>query len=447
MGRVFEAENLLLGRKVAIKVLRAEFSQDPVFAQHFVVEARAANRVRHPNVVDVHDVDFDGETPYIVQELLVGETLAEKLSQGALSLEQTLEILMPITRALAHAHACGLLHGDIKPENIFLSLQHNKLVPKLMDFGIARSIDSHAQSDEIVGGSPAYLAPELFLDSAGRDPRSDLWALGIVLFECLAGCHPFAGETPSELLSAICTEPPRALPFVGSEPLTAHLQKLISDCLQRNPDARIPDALKFLSRLEEADTAHRLSERDRQRETLRPDPAVRQTNSVRTSLMVTTFADAPADEKTRTTEPIPSLSAASLDTRTQPTKTSRATILAAVGLVVLALMPLAFRTLHNRTAPVVARPSLQPVAAAAPSRSTLPQSPVPASQPAPVAPAVLPVPVPLPAPTEQQAEIAPVVAQPNARAPRRLRRARVGSEVSVSSPEPSSPTITLRSER
>lgn len=249
MGRVYRAFHVLLERDVALKVLRPEFASNDASRARFVAEARAANVVRHPHVVDVLDVGVDRGVPFIVQELLEGETLARRLELShRLSISDAIDLLTPIAAALAHAHGRGIVHRDIKPENIFLADSAGMIVPKIVDFGIAQSLREEADQD-IVAGTPAYMAPELVLDATARDARSDLWSLGVVLYECLSGQLPFRGNSPREVFTAICTEDPAPLSTFRPE-APAALAQLVHRCLSRDLAARFATARELVSALE-----------------------------------------------------------------------------------------------------------------------------------------------------------------------------------------------------
>lgn len=254
MGRVYRAFHVLLEREVALKLLRPEFSLNEDSRERFLAEARAANTVRHPHVVDVLDVGIDAGVPFIVQEFLAGESLARRLELARrLSIIDAVDVLIPIAAALAHAHKQGILHRDIKPENIFLTEANGGVVPKLVDFGIAQSLREDKSDDDIIAGTPAYMAPELVLDSTTRDPRSDVWSMGVVLYECLSGSLPFSAETPSEVFKAICNESPQPLLSLRSDVPPA-LVALVDRCLARQLDARMPDAKTLLKSLEQLRT-------------------------------------------------------------------------------------------------------------------------------------------------------------------------------------------------
>src|ERR1700728_83204 len=184
MGEVYRAENLGIGRSVAIKVLREEHGESAEVVMRFLREARAANIVRHPNVVDVLDVgQAEDGSPFIVQELLEGEDLAHYVHAqgGKLPPETAIRLLIPAIDAVAFAHARGVIHRDLKPENIFLARDHSgAVVPKLLDFGISRVVSVEEQRMTATGmsiGTPAYMSPEQIRADKVVDARTDVWSI------------------------------------------------------------------------------------------------------------------------------------------------------------------------------------------------------------------------------------------------------------------------------
>jgi serine/threonine-protein kinase len=246
MGTVYRAVNQLVGRTVAIKLLKAEHAENPVFVERFMREARAANLVRHRNVVDVIDIDkdLDGH-PFIVQELLSGEDLSRYVARrgGRLPLEEVVDLMCPVIEAVAEAHAKGVVHRDLKPENVFLAKEGKETVPKLLDFGISkvRAPDLRATEVGLTMGTPAYMSPEQVQGARDADPRSDVWALGIMLFELLSGRLPFDADDAPALFVAIATKEPPALLDIDKR-MPPNVSKVVSRCLRRLPQDRYPTA-------------------------------------------------------------------------------------------------------------------------------------------------------------------------------------------------------------
>jgi serine/threonine protein kinase len=256
MGHVYRAVNEHVGRTVAIKVLRQEHAANEQLVERFLREARAANLVRHPNVVDVLDIGKeDNGAPFIVQELLEGEDLAHFAARrgGKLSVEEVVDLLGPVIDAVAEAHLRGVIHRDIKPENVFLAKGPRGPVPKLLDFGISkiRSSDLRATEVGIMMGTPAYMPPEQIQGARDADPRSDVWALGVMLFELLAGRMPFDAEDAPQLFLAIATRDAPTLLDVGAQ-VPPSISLVVARCLRRQPAERYPTAAELARDLRHA---------------------------------------------------------------------------------------------------------------------------------------------------------------------------------------------------
>ncbi len=206
-GVVYEAFDALLSRRVALKV--CAMPDAGALARHheerFLREARAAAHVRHPNVVNVFDFGVEGDLAFLVMELVEGETLAALLRrEGALGIARTLEILLPILSAAAKLHAHGVVHRDIKPANILLGTGDGA-VPKLTDFGLSRFVEeaSNLTDSGVTMGTPEYMAPEVTRGLPEASERSDQYALGVVLYECVTGARPFRGATAYDVMQAV----------------------------------------------------------------------------------------------------------------------------------------------------------------------------------------------------------------------------------------------------
>ncbi|MDF3071008.1 MAG: uncharacterized protein K0R38_6609 [Polyangiaceae bacterium] len=230
MGFVWSAYNRELELPVAIKLLRTGRNRHHL-AERLRLEARAAARLVHPSIVRVFDVAVtEAGDPFIVMELLTGETLADALARGPLSSVRAVQILLPIADALALAHAKGIVHRDLKPDNVFLSTDGEQLQPKLLDFGIAKLGYGGVSypkltEDGVVLGSPHYMSPE---QVAGEevDQRSDTWSLCVVLYRVLTGDAPFTGADKREVMDAILRNPPAPLPSA------AHVDAALADILR-----------------------------------------------------------------------------------------------------------------------------------------------------------------------------------------------------------------------
>lgn len=258
MGDVYRARNTMIERTVAIKLLHAVHAANEDIVGRFLREAKAANLVRHRNVVEVLDIDQDDQgVPFIVQEYLEGEDLGTTLDKidGGLSLRVALGLLVPVVEAVGAAHAKGLVHRDLKPDNVFLTLGQDAgtIVPKVLDFGISKmptnADDVRVTSADMIMGTPAYMSPEQIQSPWLVDARSDIWALGIIVHESLTGQLPFRGESPGALFQEICTTDPIPLTEVLPD-VPAEVVAIVSRCMKRDPAERYASALDLARDLE-----------------------------------------------------------------------------------------------------------------------------------------------------------------------------------------------------
>jgi len=254
MGTVFRVEHVVLGRPYALKVLRARVvEKDATAAQRFLREARAASRVRHPNIVDVFDFGYlaDGR-PYFVMELCEGESLTDRVGRGALDPGEVVSIARQMATALAAVHDRGVIHADVTPSNA-LVVASDPVHVKLVDFGLA-AIAGEGMTDEdsdFVLGTPAYISPEQLRGLPATD-RSDQYGLGCVLFELLSGSPPYMHEDIRQLCMMHVQAP---IPVVESPhgPLPPKLADVITTCLQKSPQARFPGMRAMLAALDEVE--------------------------------------------------------------------------------------------------------------------------------------------------------------------------------------------------
>jgi serine/threonine-protein kinase len=224
MGAVYEAENAWTRRRVAVKLLRPEFVSNAEFVQRFTQEAQSASQIAHANIVDVLDM---GQEPsgamYIVQEYLDGCDLRRLMQDGPMKPSSALAIMVPVIEALGAAHARGIVHRDVKPENIFLAHgRDGEVVPKLIDFGISKVLHEDGESRSrtrtgIAIGTPDYMSPEQARGDTSIDARTDVWAVGAVLYEMLAGRPPFDAPSTNLIITKIITE--RVAPITEFVPL------------------------------------------------------------------------------------------------------------------------------------------------------------------------------------------------------------------------------------
>jgi serine/threonine protein kinase len=254
MGVVYAGEDTRLGRPVALKFVPEELADARAFSR-LRVEARAASALNHPNICTIYDIGEHQGRPYLVMELLKGHTLREVLAAGPLKFSQTVDIGIQVADALDAAHGHGILHRDIKPANLFL-LERGAV--KILDFGLAKHLlEEHVAepsrtvgpmtiaTDPITGegvtvGTVSYMSPEQ-VTGEQLDGRTDLFSLGIVLYECVTGHRPFTGKTSALILSAILNESPPA-PVIFNPHLPLRLQDVINGCLEKDRELRYQDA-------------------------------------------------------------------------------------------------------------------------------------------------------------------------------------------------------------
>jgi len=238
MGVVYRAHHRVLAREAAVKVLSPLVAHDPAFLERFRREAQALARLAHPGIVQVYDVGEDGGCHYIAMELVSGRTLAQDLSRRSLPIASAVSIAAQVADALGAAHSAGLVHRDVKPSNILVDVAERV---KIADFGLVRSLDATraerlTESNAIVG-TPHYASPEQARGRAELTPASDVYSLGVVLFEMLAGAHPFGEVSPSEALLKHLNEglPPirRFRPDIPDV-----LEHILTKCLRRDPEER-----------------------------------------------------------------------------------------------------------------------------------------------------------------------------------------------------------------
>lgn len=259
MGEVYRARDARLARDVAIKVLPSSFSADQDRLNRFAQEARAAAALNHPNILAIFDIGEERGAPYIVSELLEGETLRERLRSGALPTRKAIEYAAQVARGLAAAHDKGIVHRDLKPENIFITEDGRA---KILDFGLAKltrpededGSRSQAPTQQVatetglVMGTVGYMSPEQVRGKAA-DSRSDIFAFGAILYEMISGKRAFHGETPADTMSAILKEEPPEFSETARNVPPA-LERIVRHCLEKNPAQRFQSASDVAFNLE-----------------------------------------------------------------------------------------------------------------------------------------------------------------------------------------------------
>jgi serine/threonine-protein kinase len=251
MATVYAGVHAWTERAVAVKILNYEHARDPEVVRRFLQEARAAAQLKHPNVVDVLDMGQapDG-TVYLVLELLMGETLKSRLRRGPLEPSEVRALILPVMRAVASAHDKSVVHRDLKPDNVFLADEGGTVVPKLLDFGIAKITgDSSSTRTGLMVGTPQYMAPEQVRGERDVGPPADVYSMGVVLHLCLTGRLPFEGESAAAILARVLTE--RAKPIQTIAPhVPSGIAKVVDRALQHEVHARFRDMAEMTEALE-----------------------------------------------------------------------------------------------------------------------------------------------------------------------------------------------------
>jgi len=363
MGVVYLAEHPGIGRRAAVKVLRPGLTENPEIAKRFFNEARAANAIRHPGIVEVFD---SGTLPtgvsYLVMELLEGESLAARLRRGRLSIGATRNIAAQVASGLAAAHAAGIVHRDLKPDNLFLVPDYRDAsieTVKILDFGIAKLGQDASRTSSVrtrtgsVMGTPAYMSPEQCRGTKEVDARTDIYALGVILFEMVCGRTPFVSEGFGEMVHLhISAAPPAPRSIEPSVP--ADLEQLILRCLVKEPSER----LQTMTELQEALTG-------------RPTPASRPTAPTRAPAAI---APQPPSAPTTFTQ-----AAQAVEPRTDVVRRGGARRLAPVLVVGVLAAGVGLWAVRDRTRSTTDK-AAEPVAAAAqpivsPPRQAPPEAP------------------------------------------------------------------------
>jgi eukaryotic-like serine/threonine-protein kinase len=251
MATVYLATDLRLERRVAVKVMHSHLADDSAFTSRFIQEARSAARLAHPNVVSVFDQGQDSDIAYLIMEYLPGITLRDLLKDyGKLTAEQTVDIMDSVLKGLAAAHESGIIHRDLKPENVLLA-DDGRI--KIGDFGLARATTAHTASGQALLGTIAYLSPEL-LTRGTADARSDIYALGIMMYEMLTGEQPFTGDQPMQVAYQHAhNDVPR--PSILNPNVPPELDELVVWATQRTPAERPASASTLLDALITAERA------------------------------------------------------------------------------------------------------------------------------------------------------------------------------------------------
>jgi serine/threonine protein kinase len=300
MGTIWKAQHLVLNAPVAVKVIDRTAVPDEETLARFMREAQSAAALRSPHVVQILDYGIDGKVPFMAMELLEGENLAQRIKrQKRLSPKETARVLSHIGRAIGRAHEAGIVHRDLKPENVFLVRNEDEEIAKVLDFGVAK-IERQALSEGTrtrtgsILGTPFYMSPEQAQGNRTVDSRSDLWAMGVIAFECLTGKRPFYSDGLGDLVLAICIREIPVPSAIASVPLG--FDAWWNRAVARDPEKRFQTARELVEALREA---LGLEPTDFSRESPRAAPDIE----------ITTAPDTDRDSSPETpvTDPVPGM--------------------------------------------------------------------------------------------------------------------------------------------
>jgi serine/threonine protein kinase len=247
-GAVYEAQQINLERTVAIKLLHRHLVQDQSIVARFLREGKAASRLKHKSAVQIYDCGDDDGVLWLAMEFLEGETLEKHLSKGTyISPAESIKIIGELCDALHDAHKHGVIHRDLKPQNIMLEATERGFSPKILDFGFASCLDDTLLTKSgITGGSPPYMSPEQWRGLKYADPRSDIYALGLIAYQLLSGKRPFEADNLPDWFYLHRNEPPPdPNSIANSRPVHPRLVRVLFKALEKIPDARYQTALEL----------------------------------------------------------------------------------------------------------------------------------------------------------------------------------------------------------
>jgi eukaryotic-like serine/threonine-protein kinase len=423
MGAVYLAEHPLIGKKVAIKVLHAELSRVQDAVSRFFTEARAVNAIGHENIIDIADFGSmpEGET-YFIMELLEGDTLAQRLRKGGtMTVPVAMEIIGQVCSALSAAHAHGIIHRDLKPDNIFLVRRGGRdTFVKVLDFGIAKLIVDTPGSAKtrtgVVIGTPHYMSPEQCTGKGVIDARSDIYSVGLIIYEMLTGRLPFDAESFAELLVAHLTQaptPPRALNYSIPE----EVQTVILKCLEKDRDKRYPNVDALAEALAQAVPNAKTTFRPGPIGATSAAPTLAATAATAIGMpMVTGMSPAPSTPTAQApaAAPMTAPMAASVQQTTLSASVGQVQVPTTSGLAPApaarkSIVPLAAAAAGGGLAIVFAVMFFMRGSSAPPAAPALSPAPVAASTPTPAPAAAAPTPAPAAAPAPAKTTVSVVV--------------------------------------
>jgi serine/threonine-protein kinase len=385
MGMVYAATNTLTGKSVALKWMLPKFAADEAAVARFLREARAAGMIDHANVVNIYDVGRHGETPFIVMELLRGRPLDELLGEGRMAPSDLVRLLIPAMRGIAAAHARGIVHRDLKPENIFVQdgVDGRRREAKVLDFGISKAFDNEIELHSVtrtgaIVGTPHYMSPEQVRGKKDLDTRTDVYSIGVILYEGLTGELPYVADTFTALAVEIATgtlrRPRELVPALDPE-----LEVVVLRALARDPRDRFPDVASFARALEPFGNGARFGQADSMRPgaTIVGDPRERHAREHATTLAV-------GSPSGPTAHPTPSVSVHLTGELVPPPSRTPPWIGIAVAVLALVGIATAAVVLSSGGGPEVATPTAPPARperpAAAPPVAVEPAEPPQAAE-------------------------------------------------------------------
>jgi serine/threonine-protein kinase len=388
MGEVYLGEDPAIGREVAIKTILPSAAGGPESKERFAREAKAAGVLNHPNLVTIYEFGEDQGVMYIAMELVRGHDLEELMRDQSLTRSEFLELLAQVCDGLDFAHRQHIVHRDIKPSNVRVSRDGKRVHAKVMDFGVARVGNSDMTATGMVMGTVSYMAPE-YIRTGKPDPRSDLFAVGVMLYEGLSGRKPFSGDTTPTILYKIVNEPPEPIDLSQLQGISPAIRSVLDNSLTKDPDSRFQTAEEFARALRAAKDP--TWQGQAMVAAVQPDATVRLSTTAAMAA-APTASDATAYLPTTAAVGVSGVSATSAPisaTEAKASGTKRTLFLAAAGMLLVAGGTGAYLTLRPKPAsepvaeatPVSAPPSGDQAPAQAQTTSGAPAVPLPAATP------------------------------------------------------------------
>jgi serine/threonine-protein kinase len=408
MGAVYLAEDLStaadadgLRTRVAIKVIKSALVDDPDVVKRFEREAVAVGKLQHPHIVGFRGTGHDAGIHWLAMEYLAGLTLRERIARGAIAWRESLEIIAQITDGLAAAHCAGVVHRDLKPDNVMLVGSGADVVVKLLDFGIAKQVNADAMTmtgTGLIVGTPGFIAPEVIVHGFTDDPRSDLYALGVMWFEMVTATRPFEASTPFALaIKHVQDAPPRPNDVRPFSPIPSPVEAAILRLMEKDPERRPQSAMALAGVI-----AHLIDVADHPPEpsssTLRTVEDLGHEQATETGFAAFDSASMPGLVPRPVAPPLTPPPAAPT-TVSPPPSSTRTAVAVAVAVVAVIVTVAAIMLSQRPTSTPVTSTQAPPLSLPAPAQALPPPTlpPVPVLAPPPI-PTPAPAPAPVPAP-------------------------------------------------